>query len=54
MYLDFNIYVLKGIGKNFIYFNVLWFFFEVVFLGGVYGEFGDFLLKGVFVKEGIF
>ena len=54
MYPDPNIYAPKGIGKNFTYPNAPWLSSEAVPLGGVYGELGDPLSKGVPAKEGIF
>lgn len=54
MYPEPNIYAPKGIGKNFTYPNAPWLSSEAVPLGGVYGELGDPLSKGVPAKEGIF
>lgn len=54
MYPDPNIYAPKGIGKNSTYPNAPWLSSEAVPLGGVYGELGDPLSKGVPAKEGIF
>ena len=54
MYPDPNTYAPEGIGKNSTYPNAPWLSSEAVPLGGVYGELGDPLSKGLPSKEGIF
>ncbi|PFX14387.1 putative N-acetylated-alpha-linked acidic dipeptidase isoform X2 [Stylophora pistillata] len=54
MYPDPNVYAPEGIGKNSTYPNAPWLSSEAVPLGGVYGELGDPLSKGLPSKEGIF